>query len=258
MKRIDVKIIEKLLTEFKEEYPQEVRQQAFAGQERDLEHVRLLFVENGSLLDLGGGTNTANLVLARLGMRVVVVDIFEQYWNSHFVSGGMAQVRRLFDQEGITLVDADILSFDYRGHFANSMFDVVVSFSCFEHLHHSPKPMLDNCLTLLKPGGSVVFGTPNPVNVYKRIKVLLGKTNHPKFEEFYYHGNPWYGHVREFSCGDWNTLAAFLNLKETQTHGYNWNLLAHERFPKILARPIDRILRLVPSLCTDVYLIGRR
>ena len=246
------------MTEFKEEYPREVRQQAFAGQERDIEHVKLLFTENGSLLDLGGGTNTANLVLARLGMRVVVVDIFEQYWNSHFASGGMAQVRRLFDQEHVTLVDADILSFDYRSYFANSMFDVIASFNCFEHLHHSPKPMLDNCLALLRPGGAVVLGTPNSVNIYKRIKVLLGKTNHPKFDQFYHHGNPWYGHVREFSCGDWKMLAAFLNLKDAQIHGYNWNLLTHQRFPKILARPIDRMLRLAPSLCTDVCIIGRR
>src|SRR6266571_1240405 len=123
MKRIDTKTIEKLLTEFKEQYPPEVRRQAFDGQERDLEHVRLLLVENGSLLDLGGGTNTANLVLARLGMRVVVVDFFEQYWNSHFVSDGMAQLRSLFSQEKVTLISADILSFDYRAHFGDSRFD---------------------------------------------------------------------------------------------------------------------------------------
>ncbi len=255
---MDLKRIDTLLTEFKQKYPEEVRQQAFAGQERDIEHVKLLFTENGSLLDLGGGTNTANLVLARLGMRVVVVDIFEQYWNSHFASGGMAQLRRLFDEEHVTLVDGDILNFDYRGHFANSPFDVIASFNCFEHLHHSPKPMLDDCLTLLKPGGKVVFSTPNSVNIYKRIKVLLGRTNHPQFDHFYYHGNPWYGHVREFSCGDWNTLAGILNLKDTQMHGYNWNLLTHKRFPRGLARPIDRMLRLVPSLCTDVCLVGRR
>src|SRR5437667_7498646 len=255
---MNVKTIEKLLTEFKEKYPREVRQQAFAGQERDIEHVKLLFTQNGSLLDLGGGTNTANLVLARLGMSVVVVDIFEQYSGSHFVLGGMAQVRTLFDQEHVTLVDADILSFDYRSHFANSMFDVIASFNCFEHLHHSPKPMLDDCLTLLKPGGKVVFSAPNSVNIYKRIKVLLGRTNHPRFDKFYCQGNPWYGHVREFSCGDWKMLAAFLNLKETQIQGYNWNLLTHKRFPRTLARPIDRMLRFVPSFCTDVCLIGRR
>src|SRR5947208_16393764 len=137
---MDLKTIEKLLTEFKEKYPQEVRQQAFAGQERDIEHVKLLFTENGSLLDLGGGTNTANLVLARLGMRVVVVDIFEQYWNSHFVLGGMAQVRRLIDEEHVTLVVGDILNFDYRGRFVNLTFDVIATFICFSHLHHPPKP----------------------------------------------------------------------------------------------------------------------
>src|SRR6266704_1280990 len=131
---MDVKTIEKLLTEFKEKYPQEVRQQAFAGQERDIEHVKLLYAENGSLLDLGGGTNTANLVLARLGMRVVVVDIFEQYWKSLSESGGMARLRKMFDEEHVTLIDADILTFDYRGHFGDSTFDAIASFNCFEHL----------------------------------------------------------------------------------------------------------------------------
>jgi len=257
MKHPDDKVIESLLTEFKQNYPQAVQTEAFAGQPRDIEHVKMLFADKGSLLDLGGGTSTTNLVLARLGMQVVVVDIFEQYWDSHFGVGGMAPVRKLFDQEGVVLVDADILAFDYRKHFGDARFDVIASFNCFEHLHHSPKPMLDNCLGLLKPGGRIVFGCPNSVNIYKRIKVLFGKTNHPEFGKFYREGTPWYGHVREYSCGDWRRLAAFLSLKEPRLRGYNWNLLMNKRFPRALARPIDRMLRFFPSLCTDLCLIAK-
>jgi SAM-dependent methyltransferase len=262
MKRIDDKAIASLLTEFKEQYPEELHREAFAGQRRDIEQVKLLFVENGSLLDLGGGISTANLVLARLGMKVIVVDIFEQYWNAYFAlhgaSDGMNRIRKLFDQERVTLMDADILTFDYRDRLSGSMFDVVSSFNCFEHLHHSPKPMLENCLSLLRPGGKVVFGVPNSVNIYKRIKVLFGKTNHPQFDKFYYHGSPWYGHVREYSCGDWKMLAGFLNLKDIHIRGYNWNLFTSKKFPRVLVGPVDRMLRLFPSLCTDTCLIGRR
>jgi len=254
----DSKTIGKLLIEFKQKYPQKVQTQAFAGQDRDIEHVKLLFRPNGVLLDLGGGTNSANLVLAHLGMRVTVVDIFEEYWTAHFTTDEIAQIRKLFASENVCLVDADILTFDYRKAFAGTQFDIISSFNCFEHLHHSPKPMLENCLSLLKPGGQVFFGVPNSVNIYKRIKVLFGKTNHPSFEKFYYHGSPWYGHIREYSRGDWEQLARFLQIKETRIFGYNWNLYTSKRFPKALAGPVDRMLRLIPSFCTDVCLVGSR
>jgi 2-polyprenyl-3-methyl-5-hydroxy-6-metoxy-1,4-benzoquinol methylase len=257
MKQVDTQTISNLLTELKQQYPPEMHEAARAGQPRDIEHVKLLYVENGTLLDLGGGTSTVNLALAQLGMQVYVVDIFEAYWQQHYGQAGMTQLRKLFDDAQVKLIDADLLTFDYRAHFGETRFDVITSSNCFEHLHHSPRPMLENCLPLLKPGGRVVFGVPNAVNIYKRLKVLFGKTNHPDYHKFYYQGTPWYGHIREYTTGDWRMLAGFLKLQDAQIRGYNWNLHTSKKMPRALVDPIDRLLRLFPSLCTDVYLIAK-
>ena len=108
MKRIDVKIIEKLLTEFKEEYPQEVRQQAFAGQERDLEHVRLLFVENGSL---------------EFQVRQALSEALQQLWAGKMPKWELAKITR----EQIGLIGIHHIA--ARGHEMLAEFEIVDGFA---------------------------------------------------------------------------------------------------------------------------------
>jgi SAM-dependent methyltransferase len=45
-----------------------------------------------------------------------------------------------------------------------------------EHWHRSPKALFHEALTWLRPGGLLVIGVPNCVNLRKRLTVPLGRS----------------------------------------------------------------------------------
>ena len=59
----------------------------------------------------------------------------------------------------------------------------------------------------------MLIEVPNAVNLLKRIKVPLGKTNYPPYEEFFTDAH-WMGHVREYSIGDLTALARLLGFRD--------------------------------------------
>ncbi len=68
--------------------------------------------------------------------------------------------------------------------FAQLEFDALIMNDVLEHLHDSPKGLLTELVKLVKPGGLVFLTVPNAVNLLKRARVLMGKTNMPSFESY--------------------------------------------------------------------------
>lgn len=96
--------------------------------------------------------------------------------------------------------------------FEKSSFDMVMLHDVLEHLHDSPRNLLNDLLELVKPNGKLFVTVPNAVNIRKRVKVLLGQTNMPPFEFYYWYPDPWRGHIREYTKGDLIKLCQFLGL----------------------------------------------
>ncbi|MEO6593590.1 MAG: class I SAM-dependent methyltransferase [Planctomycetota bacterium] len=98
-------------------------------------------------------------------------------------------------------VEFDVLPYE------DASFDVVTCFECIEHLRSTPRPMLDQILRVLKPGGRLLMTTPNVVGSRAMMRLLAGK--HPQ-ENPRYHRNPKYGivHPREYTLRE---LAALLD-----------------------------------------------
>ena len=76
-----------------------------------------------------------------------------------------------------------------------------------EHLHNSPRSILLALLEALKDEGVLLITVPNAGNIRKRLDLLRGKTNLPPFSQYYWHPDPWRGHVREYVHGDLEQLA---------------------------------------------------
>jgi hypothetical protein len=113
-------------------------------------------------------------------------------------------------------------------------------------------------MTALVPGGLFILAAPNAVNLRKRISVPLGFGNWSSMAEWY-DANRFRGHVREPVVADLRTIAGHMGLIDVTIVGRNWLGLRHRRTAVRLATRLGgRLLELRPSLCSDIYAIGRK
>lgn len=162
------------------------------------------------ILDIGCGPCDKSAVLSRLGYRVTGIDDFGDHW--HRVGSNLALIQRFASRAGVALVEGDGESLP----FAPESFDAVTLLDVIEHLHSSPRQLLESALHLLRDGGWVVVSVPNAVNLRKRLAVMRGRTNYPPFGQFYESGARWRGHVREYTWGDLEELAERLGLEDAR------------------------------------------
>jgi SAM-dependent methyltransferase len=220
--------------------------------------VRLSYSCAGSLVDLGGGVSAANGFLSELGMHVTVIDLLNEYYPFSTVKSTVSKEVEVLAKMGVKFVEADLTSVDLRSLFDRESIDVVASYHTIEHLHHSPKVLLESALDILKPGGRLVIEVPNAANLVKRARLLMGRTNYPTFSEFY-DSAKWCGHIREYTAGDLAELARSLSIRGWRIEGRNW----YGRLYKVIgnrptARVLDSLLRVKPGLCGSLFLTAQK
>ncbi len=206
---------------------------------------------NVSVCDIGGGVGLFSIGCAALGMKVLVIDDFEEhrwYWND-----GGADLHRKY---GVSVICRDVLKMGVSD--IDEHFDIVTAFDTMEHWHHSPKALFRQIREgLLKSGGHFVLGVPNCVNLRKRITALFG---HNKWSgmDAWYEQEVFRGHVREPDIDDLLYIARDMKLRDVRISGRNW-LGYRSRFkPVRVVTPLaDHVLRAFPSLCSDLYLTGK-
>lgn len=228
-------------------------ERAWAESGRAAFHVALGFVPNGRILDLGGGISAPLLALARLGMEVHVVDDFGQPYHSR---PEWQEAIALFQNAGVRFHRFPLgeCTFDFL---ADGSVARLVSYDCFEHLHSSPRRMLERAIPKLSPGGRLVVGVPNAVNAMKRLRVLAGRTNLAPFDDWWLRGDPFRGHVREWTAAELLDLAGRLALRGARVEGRNWFAWQRRRaLPLPVVRLVDRLLRLRPGLSSNLYLVA--
>jgi SAM-dependent methyltransferase len=236
-------------------YPPELVELELADVPRVAFHVRLVAARYGStarVCDVGGGIGLFSLGCAALGMRVTLVDDFSDPVNAA-VGPEMLDLHRT---RGIEVVSRDVIEDGIE--LEPIAFDAITSFNSIEHWHHSPQRLLHGLAAGLRPGGALVLGAPNRVNLRKRLTTPFGRNAWSPFEEWYL-PDRFRGHVREPTVGDLRRIARDLNLAEVQILGRNWLGLTHaNRVTRALTHLIDHQLRRRPSLCSDIYVVGVR
>jgi SAM-dependent methyltransferase len=216
------------------------------------------------VLDLGGGLSPFAPLLASLGYAVTMIDDFGGGGGIEpdTRSGDLAVIERFRGTGGVRIIEGDFL------HSAlpldDASVDVVTSFHSIEHWHSSPMSMFSEIRRVLRPGGHVVIGCPNAVNLRKRLWVLFGRTNHCSLREWYYDGSPFRGHVREPTVNDLRELLAWNGFEVVDVFGRNFIGQHSHSLPAglrslwlPLLSSVDPLLRLRPTLCSDIHVIGR-
>jgi SAM-dependent methyltransferase len=236
-------------------YPPDVVDRQLLDVDRIVFHVglaRSLVGEGGTLVDLGGGVGMMSLGCALAGLNPVVVDDFNDPINrTHGDS-----ILDLHRRAGVQIIRRDVVADSID--FPDGSVDLFTTFESLEHWHNSPKRLLHDAVRALRPGGHLVIGVPNCVNLRKRITTPLGRAKWSTMQDWY--EEPIFrGHVREPDIADLRYIAADLDLEVVDILGRNWMAyVSPRRWVRRLVPIVDRVLRPFPALCSDIYLVARK
>lgn len=150
------------------------------------------------LLDIGSGPMDKTAILQLLGFECFAVDDLSDFW--HRRNDNINKIKNFAENVGIHFYHQPEGNFSIP--FSEGSFDVVTSLSVIEHLHESPREILNVMGRFLKTEGFLVIVMPNSVNLRKRLSVLLGKTNYNPVDELYFSTDFYRGHVREYTLAE--------------------------------------------------------
>ncbi|MFZ0418039.1 MAG: class I SAM-dependent methyltransferase [Candidatus Sulfotelmatobacter sp.] len=160
------------------------------------------------ILDFGCGAGEKAALLSALGYQCSAYDDLADDW--HKMPGNREAIENFAAAMGI---DFKLAGGGSQFPWGPRTFDLVMLNDVIEHLHNSPRTLVNSLLQLLKENGLLLITVPNAVNIRKRIAVLFGRTNLQNFKLYFWYPDPWRGHIREYTKGDLQSLSEYLGLK---------------------------------------------
>jgi SAM-dependent methyltransferase len=244
-----------VLEKIAKEYPANLIHSQLIDVKRIAWHLSLVINARGTdcrICDLGGGIGLFSVGAAALGMQAVLIDDFADQVNQ---SSGDS-VLDLHRRYGVEVISRDVLKEGLDN--LDGPFAAITSFESMEHWHHSPKRLFKQAYDLLEPRGLFILSVPNCINLRKRITIPFGWGQWSPMESWY-EEEKFRGHVREPNIYDLNYIANDMKLNDTTIIGRNW-LAYDNRSATIrgLAPLADIALRPFPTLCSNIYLVGRK
>jgi SAM-dependent methyltransferase len=219
-----------------------------------LYRISQIYKPGGTVVDLGGGNDIANGVLAENGMHVYVVDMLDAYFQMSESSRSVQAEKEFLENMGVNYIEADLIKTNLTDHFEEGSVDFVTSNHCLEHLHESPRYLLESAVKVLSEDGKMNIEVPNAINLLKRFKVLFGKTNYTDYDKLYF-SETYVGHIREYSTGDLKMLSRHLGFKRQSLAGRNWFGSLYEKFGvNLFSKTLDKLLQISPGLCGSLFL----
>ena len=199
----------------------------------------LKYLQPGArVLDFGAGATDKTAVLQTLGFRCTACDDLQDAW--HLEEDNRQKILKFADSLGIEFQVAS----DGALPFAKESYDMLMLHDVLEHLHDSPRDLINDLLGLVKPEGLLFVTVPNIVNIRKRLAVISGRTNLPDYSVYYWYPGHWRGHVREYAEDDLRQLAEFLALEIVELHCCHHML---HRIPRMARPPYLAVTRVFTS-----------
>ncbi len=207
--------------------------------------------ERPVLMDIGCGPMDKTAVLQKLGFECWAVDDLSDPWIHRM--DAVDKILEFAARMGIRF---------HRGRFEDELqipkgsFDVVTMLAVIEHLHESPRILLNLAGELLRPGGVLCITMPNSVNLRKRAAVLTGRTNYPNVEQFFYAPGLWRGHVREYTLDEtrWICEAAGFHVVASSTY----EAIAYVRLSKWLVPVFLLVGSCFPTVRSGLCVVAQK
>ena len=203
------------------------------------------------LLDIGSGPMDKTAVFQAMGFACSAVDDLGDPW--HRRGDNLEKIEAFARANGIAF---HLQEGPNTLPFPAGSFDVVTVFDVIEHLHESPRELLNTAGAQLKPGGVLAVVMPNAVNLRKRLAVLRGRTNYPAVDQFYLSPQGWRGHVREYTLGEMVRVCEVAGFQVESATGFEGN--AWDQLGGIRLRAYLALARRVPTLCSALLVVARK
>lgn len=256
-------------------FPLEVRNRGVYRSYREYQH-RLAVIDRLfrgrkqlSVLDVGAGAGVVPLVLGRIGWRAHAVDTWAEY-DAEFDNqmGLRPDIMARLSSHAVDVKECDL---NLQGlPYECDSFDLVTMFDVIEHLHESPRRVLQEVHRVLKQNGYLILTTPNIAALQNRVRMLLGRSIHFPIDIWYY-SDPFFGHIREYTTTEltWMVSAAgFQPVSVIMSHAPHLNTqLKDGRWLKeFRINSIYQLLKacyliityLVPSLRYQITVVARK
>ena len=140
-------------------------------------------------------------------------DYISDDW--HNLDNNKEKILNFAKESGVKYIVASAENSDIE----KESFDMLMCNDMIEHLHDSPRVILNDFLEYVKPGGFLFITVPNAVNIRKRLAVLRGETNLPDYYSYFWSPGTWRGHVREYVKNDLILLCEYLGLELVSLKG---------------------------------------
>ena len=242
--------VERALEKVLSLYPEPLRTAERADLARQRFHLAQIYRPGGAIADLGGGIGLLSPACAALGMTAWLVDDLRDPVNHRFPIDALGVHRRA----GVRVLETPVAHFGE--HFADASLDVVTCIESIEHWHHAPCRVMEQVARVLRPGGLFVLAAPNAAGAHHRARLLLGRSNWSRFDDWYY-PDEFRGHVREPVLADLLRIVDELGLERRAVFGRNW-LGAPRGWKRHALAAADRALRPFPMLCKDLYVLAAK
>lgn len=201
------------------------------------------------ILDFASGPCDKTAIIQSMGYQCSAFDDLQDDW--HLIDNNRGKILEFARSFG---VDFKLASEGYLPFEKNS-FDMVMAHDVLEHLHDSPRDLLNDLAELIKPNGLLFITVPSAVNIKKRIEVLMGKTNLPDYAGYYWSQGPWRGHIREYAKNDLKELAEYIGFEVEELHGCHHMLHV---VPKTVLPIYLSLTKLVPDFRDSWILVARK
>ncbi|MDT5009583.1 MAG: hypothetical protein QOH57_1200 [Mycobacterium sp.] len=202
------------------------------------------------VLDFGAGPADKTGVAAAAGFKCTAMDDLQDSWHKK------PQTRQaILDYAANMGIDYITLNGQETLPPTTGEFDMVMTHDVVEHLHDPPRYIFNDLMARVRTGGYFYMTVPNAVNIRKRIAVLFGKTNHPRYEVYYWAPIPFRGHLREYTRDDCIKLAEALGLEVVEIKGWHQGL---GRVPKGLKTVYKAFSALAPNTRDSWRLVARK
>lgn len=191
---------------------------------------------SGSVCDLGCFLPYLPLALRKLGYQVTIVDNYSLFGDSL-----KQAIFRFAKENDIRVVDTDILDSSLTS--LVGAHSVVILMAVVEHLHGSPRQLMENVRDILTPDGILLFEVPNIADLGSRLQFLLGRSPLPDYAQYLFSDYPFRGHSREMTMAEVLYLLRQTGFHVARTWCYDYWIPDKSR---VLGRTFELAKRLLP------------
>ena len=207
------------------------------------------------ILSIGSGPCDLEAILSKLGFNITAIDDLNDQW--HLIGKNRERIKNFAKQMNIELITQSAGSPQLKENY----FDVVLLIDIIEHLHRSPRELLNYSISSLKPSGLLIIETPNTVALVNRLKVLFGKSNQVSANFIYWNIGEYRAHIREYTQSELKQILLYHNLTAVNSKMINImvDAVRVENFQKkIVIKTYKLISGLYPNFRDTILISGKK